>query len=77
MQMPGRWHAYKAPLTNVRRMQSRKWFASSTSDRLRALSVRGRNLLLAGGLRGDFKEEVTLNQILKDGVALQMQRKGG
>lgn len=61
----------------LRGTQSRKWLASSTSYRLRAVSVQGRNLLLVGGLRGGFKEEVTLNQILKDGKALQMQRKGG
>lgn len=47
------------------------------SYRLRAASVQGRSLLLAEGLRGDFKEEVTLKQILKAGKALQMQRKGG
>ena len=37
--------------------------------------VLGRSLLLTEGLWRAFKEEVTLKLILKDGRALQMQRR--
>lgn len=43
---------------------------------MKAVGILGRSLLLTEGLWGAFKEEVTLKLILKDGRALQMQRRG-
>lgn len=42
---------------------------------MKAVGILGRSLLLTEGLWGAFKEEVTLKLILKDGRALQMQRR--